>query len=76
MKNKVKVTIEVEASFWPYNTKRKNERAARHICRWLKETVQNGASFIPIYVEKDGTSPIEDAAEAKIKSIKCEVNNE
>lgn len=72
-RDKLEITIELEAGYVPYSTKRKNEKAIRAICRWLKETMRNEASFIPLYVEKDGESFIEDVAEGKVKSIKVKV---
>ena len=63
------VAVYLEVPYHEYNTKAKNSKADAEIRRWVRETVQNELSFIPMYVEKepDG-SYIEDVTDkAKIK---------
>lgn len=65
---KIKICCEIEVSFVEYKTKALNDKAERHIRRWIKDTVRE-ISFIPIYAETDKNgSAIEDCTRlAKIR---------
>lgn len=55
------VAVYLEVPYEGYSSKTKNEQAERQIRRWVRETVQNELSFIPMYVEKESDgSYIED----------------
>lgn len=66
---KVKIKAEIEVPFYAYDTKRLNEKAKREIKRWIKETLNNQLSYIPLWVEKDeyGTAIEDCAKKSKIK---------
>jgi hypothetical protein len=67
------VLVEVTVPFYSYDNTNKNAKAERDIVRWVKDTLVNEASYIPLYVEKDGPSYIEDCTRktsVKIKDIR------
>ncbi len=49
----VKVKVEMEVPFHSYGTKAKDAKAVAHIRRWIRDTLTNGAGYIPLYVERD-----------------------
>ncbi len=66
-KRVVHVLIEVAVPYEEYSSKAKNDRAAAQICRNVREIARNELSFIPICVDKEDGSYIEDcSSQAKI----------
>lgn len=71
---KVIVDIRVEVPFESYKSVKLNKTAVRSIIKWIKGTLINGISFVPLYVEKNSScgSYIEDCSKKtkiKIKSV-------
>ena len=69
MKQTIKFNVALDITFHEYDSRTKNRRAASHIKRWIKDTLDSHCSFIPIYVERDENgSYIEDCTrKSKIK---------
>lgn len=67
----MKINIEIDVDFSPYDTKRKNERAETSIRAWVLEVVRDSCSYIPMYIERDcNGSMIEDCTKkSRIKIV-------
>jgi hypothetical protein len=67
-KRVVKLTCEVTVPFETYAKEKLNKRAASQIEKWVRDTLRNEVSHIPLYVEMDDYgSSIEDCSgKAKI----------
>lgn len=77
LKPKYRCQIEIVTPFYSYESDKKDAKALRHIEKWIKDSIENNleewCSFIPLYIEKEGTSYIEDItrkSEIKIKWLK------
>lgn len=49
---KIKVKCEIEVPFCEYKNKKLNLKAEHFITKWIKETLHNDCSYIPMYIEK------------------------
>lgn len=62
-RKKVKFKTEIVLSFFPYDSKKKNERARSSLRRTIRNALRN-SDFYAMYIEKDeGGSQIEDVAQ-------------
>lgn len=59
---RVFIHCEIEVPFHPYEKESLNKKAERSIKRWVKDTLTNHASYIPMYVEESEGSFIEDVS--------------
>lgn len=72
-KKKVTITVDLEIEFNAYTTQRKNIRAAKHLRKWVEDTVKElvGNDSIPLYIEKDENgSAIEEYATGTKANVK------
>ena len=53
MKKIVKVKCTIEIPFESYDKKKLNEKAVRSIKRWIRQTINEELSYIPLFIEKD-----------------------
>ncbi len=61
MTKTVKLKIELTIPFEDYKNKKWNLKAKNHIKKWVKDTMIQELSYIPLYVEKYNGSWIEDS---------------
>ena len=61
------VKCEIEVEFDDFSTRRLNQRAQTEATRWIRETLGNEASFIPVYVEFDETGAHIESCSKKTK---------
>lgn len=72
-KLKETIVVTIEVPFYSYENKKLDDLARREIKRWIKETVENELSYIPMYVEKDNHgSYLEDCSRKTKISIRQE----
>lgn len=57
------IPIQVEVSFFEYDTGKKNEVAKKQVKRYIKDLLKNEISFIPLYIETHDSSFIEDCTQ-------------
>lgn len=68
------VDVQLVVPFLSYENDKMDRKAQRDIERWVKETMRNDLSFIPLYVEKgENGSPIEDSTRKAICKVKSKL---
>lgn len=71
MKRIANITVTLQTSFCSYENQAKDKKVLKQIAKYVKETLQNEASFIPLYIEKDEHgSAIEDSSKKSSIEIK------
>lgn len=67
----VKIVAQLEIPYYEYSTKRLNREAVADIVHWVKETLKEECSSIPLYVEQDENgSAAEDYTEAATVKVR------
>ena len=67
------VTCTFKTSFHSYKSAAKNKRAVNAIKKWVRETLENECSYIPIYVETDGHGSVIEDTSRRLSHIKITV---
>jgi len=61
------LVVQISVPFHKYGTKSDNRKAKAYIRRWVRETLQDQLSYIPLYVEKDRNGAVIEDSTQKIK---------
>lgn len=67
----MKVTLEIEVKYHPYDTKAENIAVDKQLKRYVLDTVKDNLYFVPIYVKDEHGMTVEDcttSTKIKVKS--------